>query len=352
MRVRAYTGVCAAFVVSLALAGAATGAPRPGPDDSYRSPPEQPENPMCEPGSDTECGWFWKRSLPEKDEDEEKPGPIEQPRRGEQAKRSADEDQIDCTDEDEWRATCGFVDPGTSYSFQAKQRDALREQMIMNPNTPKSVRGFQKYTNWMLNQAITAARMWKYNTAQDPSLDMTTDQPTSRFGLKLLQREKSATQQKIYQLIREEGGFFVYFSRSDCNYCHDLMPVLASLEEETGVAVHNASLDEQCMPGFDAEHCLTGEHSTRPAAMLKVRTVPDLLLYLPADNTWIRLATGVKTLSTIKTRIKLFVSGMKAAYENAVVNAENEYSPNMDFKHDADLEQRMGTAKGIEDDSQ
>lgn len=337
-------------IAMLCLTATTVSAQNGSPDTGAPEPRSDSDESRCEPGSDTECGWFWKR-YPDKEEEKTKPKPKPkpkpQPNKPGKDKKDDSDQAIDCDNPDEWRPGCGFIDPGKSYDFQAKQRDALKRRMVMEPNNRKAVRGFQEYNNWMLNQAIAASRMWRFNTAQDPSLSQITDKPTSRFGLKLLQREQEKNTNEIYELIKKENGFFVFFSRTDCPYCHDMLPVLKELQEDTGVNVHNASLDAECMPGFPDGKCLTGERSRKPAARLKVRTVPDLLVYLPKDQTWIRLATGVKTLATIKDRIKLFVSGMEAAYENAVANAKNKFGPNVDFVNEANIRDNLGMAQGV-----
>lgn len=326
----------------LALIGlllAAVALPAAGQDEPAPAP-------ICQNDSKTECGWWWSlHPEPEPEPEERLPSPRPQPQAPE--KKPAPK-KVDCTDPGQWVAPCGFKDPKGSFDFQAKQRDALRQRMVMNPNDPKAVRGFQEYSNWMLNQAIAVSRMWRFNSTQDPSLNPAVDKPVSRFGLKLLEREKKKGTEAIYDLIREEDGFFVWFTRSDCPYCHDMLPLIMKLQEKTGIEVHNASLDEQCMSPFPSSHCLTGKDSRVPAAKLAVRTVPDLMIYLPKDNTWIRLATGVVTLSTIEIRIKLFVGAMQAAYENAVVNSETEHGPNVDFLDDAKIQQNLGMGRGID----
>lgn len=306
--------------------------------------PQEKPNPrqdpdLCLHDSSTECGWWWKMQKP--------PAPVAKkppPPKSEPPQKKA---KINCQDPKQWRAPCGFVDPGHSYEFQAQQRDALRRRMVMNPRDPKAVRGFQKYNLWMLNQAIGVLDMWQFNVTQDPSLNPALDKPTSRFGLQLMMKAEKGVTKSIYSEIKNQGGYFVWFTRSDCEYCHGMLSIINMLIQETNIPVHNASLDEDCMKGFVDENCVAGKLARQAGGQLSVRIVPDLMLYLPNDGAWIRLATGVETLATIEQRIKLFVGATKAAYENAVVNAQTKYGANVDFMDKARVMQNLGMAEGI-----
>lgn len=296
----------------------------------------------CVDGSQVECGYWWKMTAPEPEDIH----PLQADPRL-RRKQAQKDNEVDCTNPDEWKPPCGFVDPRHSYAFQAKQRDALMRRMVMNPNSPKAVRAFQKYNLWVFNQAITAGEMWRWNMTQDPSLNPLARSPVSRLGLNLLRKERQGVQQQIFDEIRSAGGFFVWFTRSDCSYCHGMLGVIKMLEEDSGIPVYNASLDRQCMPGF-ADRCKTIEDTLVPARALNIEIVPDLMLYLPEDQKWIRLATGVVPLKVIKSRARLFIGAVLAANENAVANA-NGYNPSVDFSHKPKVLKLMGLSEGVEE---
>lgn len=292
------------------------------------------QDPRADP---VECGWWWKMTRPEPPEAKPAvPPPPAQTTRN-------------CQDPRQWAPPCGFINPGSDFAFQSRQRDALMQRMVMHPNNPAAVRGFQEYNKWVLNRAIAVGRMWRWNMVQDPSLNPTVSAPTSQFGLNLLKRERGSLQQRVYQIIGEAGGFFVWFTRSDCRYCHDMASIIDLVREDTGLPIYNASLDAACMPGFAGNQCMTGPATHKPAALLEVRTVPDLFLHLPKDQQWIRVATGVVTVPVITARIKLFVGAMLAATENAVVNAKaSGYNrPSVDFLNEVQSFTRYGMGEGV-----
>lgn len=279
----------------------------------------QSSNPNCTVMSPYECGWWWKMRPPEKQ------GPLPAPSR-QPARPSEKLVEIDCTDPDQWQPPCGFVNPGNNYAFQSQQRDALMRYMVMRPNSPSAVRGFQRYNQWVFDRAIAIGRMWRWNMVQDPSLNPLKATPVSQFGMRLLLQQEAHQRTWIYQSLGDEGAFFVYFSRTDCDYCHAMQPIIERLAEKTNLAVYDASLDSRCMPGFSHDRCMTAPQTIRPARILNVRTVPALFLHLPDDNQWVRLSSGVAALSKLESRIRLFVAAIKAANANAIVNASE--SPN------------------------
>lgn len=114
-----------------------------------------------------ECGWFWGHLDDDEEEEEQEKPPevIAEPR------EEPKEEEIDCTDPDEWEPSCGFVDPQGSFEFQAKQRDMLLNQAVMSPNNPETVERFQRYMRWAVDQAITMSRMWEWNQIQNQDLN-------------------------------------------------------------------------------------------------------------------------------------------------------------------------------------
>ena len=217
------------------------------------------------------------------------------------------------------------------FEFQAMQRDQLLREMVMSSNAPEAVKGFQKYNRWVIDQAVQIARLWEFNLAQDPSIDRQTTDPVSAYGLKMLGRERQSAETAFFEVLKEDKAFLVFFSRSDCRYCHDMVPILQEFSRETGMTVWNASLDETCIDQFK-NHCLAGDAIRGPATYLQVRQVPDLVIHNPKDRTWLRIATGVTTADQIKSRIKLFSQAVKSAAMNGVVNAQG-FVPSVDFKH-------------------
>lgn len=296
-----------------------------------------------------EKGWFFFEDPPKQEEPvKEEPPKPSKPEPPPEEKKPIDfpkelppapkEDK--CKKKETWDVECGFVDPGEDFQFQAKQRDALLERLSVAKNNPKAVEAFQYYMRWVLERTSEVTNLWWYNMVQNPELDPNVTAPISTFGLRLMTDVQKGHAEEIFNLIKSEGGFFIYFSRSDCNFCHQMTEVLVRLSLETGLEIRNAALDDKCMPHFE-KGCRTAPVTHPPAQALQVATVPALFLYIK-PNTWLRIATGVVDLESIKTRTIQFFSAYRAALMNGVENAEKG-RPSVDFSG-ADPK---GSSKGI-----
>jgi conjugal transfer pilus assembly protein TraF len=280
-----------------------------------------------------ERGWFFYED-PAKDTAQPAPP---QPR----PKPTDNKKQPDkCAAKETWVPDCGFVDPGTDFDFQAKQRDALMERMSLSHNDPKAVEDFQRYMHWAIGRATEVANLWYYNTVQHPDLDPTVSNPISQFGIRLMADVKSNQQNEIFKALKDEGASLVFFTRSDCTFCATMAPLVRSMATDTGLETWNASLDDRCEPQF-VDKCRTGKAVTEPARRLGVTTVPTIFLALP-DNTWIRIGTGVTDTSTLTTRVVTFFSAYRNALLKGLDNKKDGQAP-MDFSGiDA-----TGTAAGV-----
>lgn len=246
-----------------------------------------------------------------------------------------------CAEKSTWTVDCGFVHPGTDFEFQALQRDRLMERMSLAYNDPKAVEAFQYYMRWVLERTAETTNLWWYNMVQNPDLDPNVSSPVSAFGLRLMTEVQRGKDQELFSLIKAEGGFFVYFSRSDCEFCHQMQPVLQLLSKRTGLEVRNASLDKTCMPAFE-EGCMTAPATEAPATALQVATVPAVFLYVK-PNTWLRVATGIVDLDSMLTRTVQFFAAYRSALLSGVDNGEGA-KPAVDFKGLG----ASGTAPGVE----
>lgn len=287
-----------------------------------------------------ERGWFYFEDTkkPEEPEPDAPPPPsILAPKPAQPPKSET------CKKPETWKPDCGFVDPGTDFSFQAKQRDALLERMSVAQNDPKAVEAFQYYMRWAIERTVEATNLWWYNMVQNPELDPAVSQPISTVGLRLMTDVKSAKAREIFDLVASEGGFLVYFSRSDCTFCHQMQDTLLRVSQSTGLKVLNASLDEKCMPGF-AEGCKTFPATAVPAQALQVTTVPAVFLFVP-KNTWIRVATGVVDADSVTTRISQFFTAWRTALLKGVENGD-ESRVSVDFSNSATSGATTGVQPG------
>lgn len=252
-------------------------------------------------------GWFFYEKAPVKEAPKVTPKP-------EVAAASPEQPKPDkCKKAETWSIECGFVDPDRDFAFQEKQRDALMQNMVMSKNDPKAVESFQYYMRWVMQRASEVANIWTYNMAQNPDLDPTVKAPVSSFGLRLMTEVQNGKQNEIFRALQNEEGQLVYFTRTDCQYCHSMAASAKSISKKTGLPVWNAALDNTCLEGFGS-NCGTAPLTIDAAQKLQVTTVPTLFLYVK-PGTWIRLATGLTDEAAITTRLTSFFG----AYRNALL---------------------------------
>lgn len=291
-------------------------------------------------GGKTERGWWFYETKPVPPEEEVKPEP---PKTPVVQAETPEEKAVRCQESGRWTPDCGFVDPGNDFAFQSKQRDELLTQMVMNPNEPKAVEAFQYYTKWMMDQATNVANMWYFNRIQNPELDPEVTRPVSAFGLRLLSGVQEGSSEEIFKFLRE-NGMLVFFSRTDCSYCHDMAPIILKVAQQTGIEVWDASLDESCLPGF--EKCLAAPATLDPARALQVGIVPSVFLHVE-PSTWVRVSTGVTTVETLKSRIVNFFSAYRSAMLKGVDNGDG-IRPSVDFSAGKPDPNGKGLGKGVE----
>ena len=286
----------------------------------------------CE--SDAECGWWWGywKDVEEEEEIAEEQGVSET--------KPKEEKEDKCKSKDSWSVECGFVDPKGDYKFMVAQRDKLSETALMNSTDQKSVREFQRYMNWMVNAAVQYSQTWQYNMIQDTELNPYAKHPISNFGLKATFGMFKDFKRGIYDEIKEQGGVFILWTRASCKWCEIQGEAVLSLVEKTGIPAYNVSIEGACVAGFTGEFCRTADELAIDAAtQLKVAMVPDLFLLLnsktPEENAWIRIATGIEDSSRIERRIYTFFEGVKAAAEQGLLAASNDFEgerrPNVSF---------------------
>lgn len=282
-----------------------------------------------------ERGWFFYED-PVKPKE---PAPAK-PKKPQDAKaEKPPEDQ--CKAAETWKPECGFVNPGTDFEFQAKQRDALLEHMTMSQNDPKAVEAFQYYMKWVMGRATEVANLWYYNMVQNPDLDASASQPVSSFGLRLMTDVKKGHAQEIFKSLKTDEAMLVYFTRSDCQFCHAMAPNVQNIAQETGLPIWNAALDDACIPGFE-KSCRTGAAVQKPAQTLQVTIVPTLFLHVP-PSTWIRLSTGVSDETSILARTVSFFSAYRTALLKGVNNGGAQRA-SVDFSGESSI---TGNAAGV-----
>lgn len=278
----------------------------------------------------TERGWFYFDDPKPKEDEPEEPAP-KPPAPKPQTPPPKEEKRKDpCLEKSTWNAKCGFVHPGTDFEFQEKQRDALMQAMVMSDNDPKQVEAFQYYMRWVIERTSEVANIWRYNMVQNPELDPQVTQPISSFGLRLMTDIKKGYDKEIFDLMKDEEGMIVVFTRSDCIYCHQMAGTWNDLSRRTGLPLSSASLDDKCIEGMNVVECMTAPATIDPAKALQVTVVPATFLFVK-PNTWLRIGTGVVDTNSLATRATQFFSAYRSALLKGIDNGENGRA-SVDFK--------------------
>ncbi|MDP2564384.1 conjugal transfer protein TraF [Pseudoalteromonas marina] len=288
------------------------------------------EKNRCNEGKEgIECGWHFGYIDPlgELKEEEKKP----EKKQDISITINSEEKEQDCSKADEWTESCGFVDPGTDFDFQSKQRDVFLKGLVMKSGSQKAVKNMQKYNKWLVSRAIEASRIGEFNLVQDPELSADVKRPTNAFGLSTLLTLRQNTTEAVIEEITSKGGMLVWFTRSDCVFCHKQRGILNIFSKKYDLPIRNASLDEACFNAVDPL-CLTAPLTLGAAERLNVQIVPSLFIYIPEDDSYIRISNGLETVDVIANRIKNFFLGIKSAHINGIMNSEDG-APNVDFKN-------------------
>lgn len=247
------------------------------------------------------------------------------------AKQPEEKKEQDCTKRDEWTESCGFIDPGTDFEFQSKQRDIFLQNLVMKSGDQKAVKNMQKYNKWLVGKAIEASRIGEFNLVQDPTLSADVKAPTNAFGLSALTDLRENTTEAVIEEINRKNGMLVWFTRSDCVFCHKQKNILNTFKKKYDLEIRNASLNEECFTGIDPR-CLTAPLTLEPAKKLNVQIVPSLFIFIPEEDAYIRISNGLESVSVIANRIKNFFLGVKSAHVNGIINSTDN-APNVDFKN-------------------
>jgi hypothetical protein len=301
-------------------------------------------------GSNAECGWWWGFWSEDEKEEELSNEIAIPPASGQKEKEEK------CTSKENWSPDCGFVDPGDDYDFMVVQRDELSKTALMNSTDQKSVREFQRYMNWMVTAAIEYSQTWQYNMIQDTEINPFSKHPISGFGLKATFGMFKDFKRGIYDEIIDQDGVLIFWTRASCKWCEVQAEAVLSLVDKTGIPAYNISIEGPCVKGFEGEFCRSADELAIDAATeLKIAMVPDLFLLLnskdPSQNAWIRVATGIEDSSRIERRIYTFFEGVKAAAEQGLVAAKNDFErekrPNVSFDSDYYKPDRNGYQGGV-----
>lgn len=217
-----------------------------------------------------------------------------------------------CTTAATWTQKCGFVTPD-SFAMQAKERHVLIRYMAMHPGKPRAVLNVQRYTKWVVNQALYAGNVWRLNMVNHPSLFPKAQSPISEYGIDLSMDWKKFNHQAAWDAIRRFHGQLILFTKQNCQFCHAQVTPLIWFEQSTHFPVWDASIKGRCDTWFKKK-CIPPKESRLPAEILHVKIVPSLFLHLPG-KIWIRVSAGLTTGATLESRLYNFFLSWRLGVE-------------------------------------
>lgn len=187
---------------------------------------------------------------------------------------------------------------GYSTSWIRENLPKLRDAAIDDPS-PTNVRAYLYVQRLAMDRASAFQASVSFVTSADPYLDQVARFPTSEGGAKIGgSQAESAKQETLFALSQQTGIWFFY--RSDCRYCHAMVPVLLNLQRQFGFTIMPVSLDglplDARLPNFSVDR---GQ-----ASALGIEVTPSFFLVKPPDLTnVVPIAQGFVSQTDFEERI-------------------------------------------------
>jgi conjugal transfer pilus assembly protein TraF len=190
--------------------------------------------------------------------------------------------------------------PATGYSTSwiRENLPKLRDAAIDDPS-PEKVRAYLYVQRLAMDRASEFQSTVAFVTEADPYLDQVARFPTSEGGAAIGGRRADNEKEALLFDISKQTGIW-FFYRSDCQYCHAMVPVLMNLKRQFGFTIMPISLDglplDPRLPNFATDQ---GQ-----ASFLGVEVTPSIFLVRPPNmDDVVPIAQGFVPMSDIETRI-------------------------------------------------
>ncbi|GHT93188.1 conjugal transfer protein TraF [Alphaproteobacteria bacterium] len=213
-----------------------------------------------------EKGWHWYQSIPEPDDEKEKPD-----------------------------SKLGLPALERLKKYQQELEEAKAEA-VLNPS-PQNVAHYQRMQYAMLEKSGVFAKVWMQNVYKDQSLDYTQKFPVSAGARHIYLREqREEREQKIQKLSQEYGLFF--FFKNECPYCDAFAPVVKGFSEKYEWEV--LAISEF---GEKNELFQRNVRDNGLAETWGVNTYPSLFAVNPETGHVIPIAVGMISIEEMEERI-------------------------------------------------
>ena len=131
-----------------------------------------------------------------------------------------------------------------------KEIKRLREVAIFDP-TPDHLHTYLQAQEYALNRSQVFADTARRVVWQNPDVDFTAKSPQANYALANQRSRAEARKYDVLSEISKTHGI-VFFFKSDCPYCHDMAPVMQSMQSQYGIEVMPVSDGWSWNPGISA----------------------------------------------------------------------------------------------------
>lgn len=186
-----------------------------------------------------------------------------------------------------------------------KEVKRLRELAVFEP-TPQNVLTYLQAQEYVLSKSSLFADTARRVVWQNPEVDYNNRNPVANYSqMTKKERLKDKRNDLLADISKTHG--LVFFFKSDCPFCHDMAPVLRSLQTQYGVQVLPVTLDGGAVPGFPNPRADNGI-SKFVSNGEGITTVPALYLVENKTKTVTSLGTGALAMDEIIERIRVLMT--------------------------------------------
>lgn len=183
-----------------------------------------------------------------------------------------------------------------------KELARLKGEAVVNP-TEKNVLAFLKAQNFVMDKASMFADVSRRVVWANPEVNYSARSSVVSFAR---DRDKTRTDKKREDNLKNlsESHGILFFARSDCDYCHDMAPILKAFSMKTGIPILTVSMDSRPIPLFPDAKPDNGISMIATGGS-GIQTVPALYLIDRKTQKVTPLGTGVVAGEELSERIRV-----------------------------------------------
>jgi conjugal transfer pilus assembly protein TraF len=186
-----------------------------------------------------------------------------------------------------------------------KEIKRLREVAIFDP-TPNNVHTYLQAQEYAMSRSQVFADTARRVVWQNPDVDFTAKSPQANYSLT---NQRARAEERRYDVLAEisKNHGLIFFFKADCPYCHDMAPVLQSMQAQYGIEVMPVSMDGRAIQEFPRAKRDNGI-SKFVSRGEGITTVPAVYLVSNDKKTVVLLGTGAMAMDEIAERIRVLMT--------------------------------------------